>query len=312
MAMDHIHGEKTAGVGKTGVSSLRVSSDDNGPVSKIELDSSASRDAQEMALMGKVQQLKRNFGFWSILGFSATLMVTWEGILCVFVYGLTDGGPAGLVYGFLFCWLGYLAVVSSMAELVSMSPVSGGQYHWVHQLAPPKWKNFLSYITGWQSVIAWQAVLASAGYLSGTILQGMLILAYPDGAFTRWQGTLLVFAIMIFSLIFNTVLASQLPNVERGMLFLHIVGFFCILGPLVHYAPHGSGSDVFAQFLNLGGYDSMGLTFFVGIITTVYAFLGRLLPAPNRCFLLTIYEAPMEPSICVKKLRTPRPSFLEA
>ena len=56
----------------------------------------------------------------SMLGFSCTLMITWEGLLTVFVYGLTDGGPAGLVYGYLFCWVGYFTVVASLAEMVSM------------------------------------------------------------------------------------------------------------------------------------------------------------------------------------------------
>ena len=42
------------------------------------------------------------------------------------MYGLTDGGPAGLIYGYLFCWLGYFTVVASMAELVSMS---GALFH---------------------------------------------------------------------------------------------------------------------------------------------------------------------------------------
>ena len=43
-----------------------------------------------------------------------------DGAYSVFVYGLTDGGPGGLVYGYIFCWLGYFAVVASLAELVSM------------------------------------------------------------------------------------------------------------------------------------------------------------------------------------------------
>lgn len=63
---------------------------------------------------------QRNFGFMSMLGFSCTIMITWEGLFTVFVYGLTDGGPAGLIYGFLFCWLGYFCVVASLAEMVSM------------------------------------------------------------------------------------------------------------------------------------------------------------------------------------------------
>lgn len=79
-----------------------------------------SRDEMEMAHLGKKQQLRRNFGFMTMLGFSCTLMITWEGLFSVFVYGLTDGGPAGLVYGYLFCWLGYFAVAASLAEMVSM------------------------------------------------------------------------------------------------------------------------------------------------------------------------------------------------
>lgn len=79
-----------------------------------------TRDDKEMAYLGKTPQLKRNFGFMSILGFSCTLMITWEGMLCVFIYGLEDGGPAGLVYGFLLCWFGYFTVVASMAEMISL------------------------------------------------------------------------------------------------------------------------------------------------------------------------------------------------
>ena len=74
--------------------------------------------------------------------------MTWEGLLTIFNVGLQDGGPAGLVYGFLFCWAGYTAVVASLAELTSRFPTAGGQYHWTYDLAPPKYRNFLSWITG--------------------------------------------------------------------------------------------------------------------------------------------------------------------
>ena len=95
--------------------------DDSTPVNGHgEPTSFVTRDDKEMAYIGKKQQLKRNFGFMSMVGFSCTLMITWEGMLCVFVYGLEDGGPAGLVYGFLLCWLGYFTVVASMAEMISL------------------------------------------------------------------------------------------------------------------------------------------------------------------------------------------------
>jgi len=48
------------------------------------------------------------------------MMITWEGLFAVFVFGLQNGGPAGLIYGFLFCWLGYACTLATMGELVSM------------------------------------------------------------------------------------------------------------------------------------------------------------------------------------------------
>ena len=69
-------------------------------------------------------------------------------IISIFNVWLQDGGPARLVYGFLFCWAGYTAVVASLAELVSVVPTAGGQYHWTFELAPPKYRKFVSYITG--------------------------------------------------------------------------------------------------------------------------------------------------------------------
>lgn len=40
-----------------------------------------------------------------------------------------------------------------LAELASMAPTSGGQYHWAAMLAPANCQKFLSFITGkWRSI----------------------------------------------------------------------------------------------------------------------------------------------------------------
>jgi amino acid permease len=117
-SMSEIHEMKVAG---TTAVSKDCSLDGNPPANASPREKSfITRDDKEMAYLGKKQQLKRNFGFMSMVGFSCTLMITWEGMLCVFVYGLEDGGPAGLVYGFLLCWFGYFTVVASMAEMISL------------------------------------------------------------------------------------------------------------------------------------------------------------------------------------------------
>lgn len=65
--------------------------------------------------------------------------------------GLTDGGTAGLIWGFVGVSIGFTLVYASVAEMASMAPTAGGQYHWVSEFAPRRGQKFLSYMTG-QSV----------------------------------------------------------------------------------------------------------------------------------------------------------------
>ena len=91
----------------------------------------------------------------------------------------------------------------------------------------------------------------------------------------RWQGVLLFYAVILFGFSFNTFLVKILPKTEGLVLIIHIGGFFGILVPLVCTAPHGSASEVFKQFENGGAWSTQGLSFFVGIVTGVYSFLGQ-------------------------------------
>ena len=108
------------------------------------------------------------------------------------------------------------------------------------------------------------------------MIQGLIVLNQPSYEPQRWQGTLLFYAVILFSVIFNTFLVKFLPNLEGLILIIHIAGFFGILIPLVHLAPHGSASVVFTQFTNGGDWSRQGLSFCIGIVTGVYAFLGKL------------------------------------
>lgn len=39
---------------------------------------SSDNDSDVLALLGKKQQLKRRFGFWSLFGFAVCELITWE------------------------------------------------------------------------------------------------------------------------------------------------------------------------------------------------------------------------------------------
>jgi choline transport protein len=87
-----------------------------------------SRDDKDLMRLGKKPALKRNFGFMQILGFSCTVLVTWEGILQVNTPSLLNGGPAGVFWGYILIWIGSISVYTVLSELSSMAPTAGGQY----------------------------------------------------------------------------------------------------------------------------------------------------------------------------------------
>ncbi|GFF26137.1 choline transport protein [Aspergillus udagawae] len=231
-------------------------------------------DQRDMSALGRVQVLRRNFHFISILGFGCTLISTWEVILTLLSSALTDGGTAGLIWGFLIVTAGFTLVFASIAEMASMAPTSGGQYHWVSEFAPRTGQKFLSYITGWLTATGWQCAIVSIAFLAGTIIQGLVVLNDPTYEFQRWHGTLLVVAITTFSILFNTFLAKNLPMVEGLILIVHVVGVFAIIIPLWVLAPRNSAKAVFTEFNNAGGWNSDGTATLVGLSTTITSMIG--------------------------------------
>lgn len=80
-------------------------------------------------------------------------------------------------WGTIACAIGQTAVYASLAEMASISPTAGGQYHWVStsmsasrcrgaerlidhaqvsEFSPAKYQKLLSYISGWLTAIGWQ------------------------------------------------------------------------------------------------------------------------------------------------------------
>ncbi|KAF2656678.1 amino acid transporter [Lophiostoma macrostomum CBS 122681] len=233
-----------------------------------------SADRHAMWRMGKVQEMRRNFRFVSIFGFSMILMASWETMLGTSTIGLIDGGTAGLIWMYLVCWIGFICVNTSMAEMGSMAPTSGGQYHWVSEFAPAKHQKFLSYMIGWLCVLGWQTGAANTAFLAGTQIQGLIVLNKQDYGFEAWHGTLLVFAVSAFNVIFNTFLAKKLPLIEGIVLVVHIFGFFAILVTLWVMGPKSDPYTTFTTFNDYGVWNSSGLATLSGLVAVVLPLLG--------------------------------------
>ncbi|USP76945.1 hypothetical protein yc1106_04219 [Curvularia clavata] len=249
-------------------------------------------DDLALAKLGKKAVLKRRFGFLAILGFSCTVLITWEGslvqvtpltlveaksltCLSLFLVGFQNGGPAGVIYGYITVWIGTVSVFMVLSELVSMAPTSGGQYHWVSMLAPRNFQKLLSYISGWLTLCGWLASLGSGAFLTGGLIQGLIMLCQPDTYVPQnWHVTLFYWAIIAFCIFINVAAGWLLPKFEGAALFIHIAGFFGILIPILVMGPQGDAKEIFTTFLNMGGWKSQGLSFCIGIMGSVFAFVG--------------------------------------
>ncbi|CAI7575162.1 unnamed protein product [Penicillium glandicola] len=232
-------------------------------------------DDSDMQRMGKAQEFNRNLRPVAALSFASVLQATWEYILISNYEGLYNGGLPGLFYSYLWTFIGFGFIIASISEMASMAPTSGGQYHWVSEWSSPRYQKFLSYITGWMSVLAWQAGTASGSFLTGTIIQGLISVRNPDYDPQGWQGTLFVFAMVLVIYIVNIYGSDVMPIMNNLLMILHVVSWAVILIVLWVLAPRQSAEAVFAtQWKNLGGWSTMGLSVMVGQISAIYGSLS--------------------------------------
>jgi choline transport protein len=122
--------------------------------------------------------------------------------------------------------------------------------------------------------MGWQVFLASVAFMVAGIIQGLIALNNPNYTFEAWHATLLTIALMLFAVIFNSVLAVRLPLVEGCVLILHLAGFFAIFIPMWVLAPRANARDALLTFSSVGGWPSTGLSAMIGLTTPITALIG--------------------------------------
>ncbi|KAF2191380.1 amino acid transporter [Zopfia rhizophila CBS 207.26] len=210
----------------------------------------------------------------SIFGYAVILGSTWEYALVIIGIALSNGGTAGGIWIFLTVCFGMFFVMLSMAEMASMAPTSGGQYHWVSELAPRKHQKFLSYLVGWMCLTGWQAAMATTAFATAQQLEGLVALNVPSYTIKGWHGTLFCIAITTFAIIWNTLFIRKLPLIEGIGLTLHIFGFFAFVVVLWVMAPRLDTKTVWTNFEDNSGWGNVGLSSLVGILGPIVTLIG--------------------------------------
>ncbi|RMZ87432.1 hypothetical protein DV736_g5340, partial [Chaetothyriales sp. CBS 134916] len=248
--------------------------DNNIPSADLTAPRATHQDALDMLRLGKKQEFRRNFAFISTLGWISIYMATWEYVLVSLALGLWNGGFAGLFWTFLATVICYAAVIACLAEMASMAPTAGGQYHWVSEFAPTTCQKFLSYSAGWMSTLGWLASAASGIVVAATLIQALVEITDVEFTFPAWQYTLITLALLVLTIWFNTWGAGNLPMLETVSLFCHFIGFVVTIVPLWVMCPKNSAKEVFTSVINNSGYANTGLACLIGQVAVIYCNFG--------------------------------------
>ncbi|HEX3924916.1 MAG TPA: amino acid permease, partial [Streptosporangiaceae bacterium] len=148
--------------------------------------STASEDEQRLHELGYAQELMRRMSGFSNFAVSFTIISILSGCLTLYYFGMDEGGPAIIVWGWPIVGIMTLLVGLSMAEVCSSFPTAGGLYYWSAKLAPrngPAW----SWFTGWFNFLGQVAVTAGIDFGAAVFINFLFSLWFNFDTGTRWH-----------------------------------------------------------------------------------------------------------------------------
>lgn len=106
------------------------------------------------------------------------------------------------------------------------------------------------------------------------MIQTCILVNNENYTFPRWQGTLLVIAAILLTVVANVYFTKWLPYTQTAVFVAHFGLYLCLIIPICIFAPKATAHEVFLEFDNLGGWPSMPLAVLAGQLTAISAMTG--------------------------------------
>ncbi|KAG5421942.1 GPT1 [Candida metapsilosis] len=137
----------------------------------INVDHEVDKDEAKVLAMGYKQELKREFSLWSLFGMSFSLLGLLPSVAATFNYQQLVIGMSPLPWIIAIIFI--TSVALSLAEISSAFPCSAGAPYATSQLAPDRYKPFLSWFAYWTN---WFCQITGSPAVSSTCASLMLAL----------------------------------------------------------------------------------------------------------------------------------------
>ncbi|KAJ9113585.1 hypothetical protein QFC20_001937 [Naganishia adeliensis] len=219
-------------------------------------------DASRLELLGYDQELKRDFSAFETFGFAFSIMGVLPSIASTIWYNLPYGSSVAMTWGWLLAGslIGFVGL--AMADLASSMPTS---------LGPPKYRNFLAWVVGYNSLLGNIAATSSLAWGAAGIIFAAGSISNPSFSPTTAQTFGLYVGILLFVgalCAYGTTAMARLqtPNVILNVLLILVT----LVGlPIARRHELNPASYTFGGFDNLTGWNN-GFAFILSFLAPVW------------------------------------------
>ncbi|KAF6796391.1 choline transport, partial [Colletotrichum sojae] len=235
---------------------------------------SSDEDA-ELSRLGLKTQTKRDIGLLAIVALGWNICNSWAAVSATLAISVVSGGPVTLLYGIILIFVLGGGCALSMAEIASVYPTAGGQYHWTSILAPKRCSRVLSYCCGSVNFLGW--IANGAGFIIQMPVIILSLAAYLDQSYVpeTWHIFLVFQAFNFTFTAYNIFLMKRTAWIHDVGFFISLIAFFVItVTCLARSKTKQDSSFVWTAFINQSGWSSRGIVFLTGLLNPNFIYSG--------------------------------------
>lgn len=142
-------------------------------------------------------------------------------------------------------------------------------------MAPPKYARGASYIVGWLTSAGYWFWTAASLLITSQLVWALVQICDSTFIVHPWHYYLGYFAVGLVSLAFNVPLFRWYPKLLKGfVVYINTGAIFIVIVLLVRAHPKQGAAYVFKEIVNLTGWSSNGVVFFLGLLPGLTAVNG--------------------------------------
>lgn len=145
-------------------------------------------------------------------------------------------------------------------------------------MAPKKYARGLSYLSAWITGATYFFLSAATVLLASQLIWALVKVVHSTFALRSWHYYVGYIASTFVALLINIPLFRLYPYMLKGLVvYINVGALFILIVLLVRTHPKQSASFVFSDFVNMTGWSSDGVVFFLGLLpgaTAVNGFEG--------------------------------------